>query len=426
MRFPRWRWAPEGSDPVQARNFRYVQIDGIGIGIAGAAGAFLPVFLARLGGTSFQLGLLSAIPAVIGFLFALPIGRFLQNRGDIVRWFSTARLLVISAYLLTGLVPFLVPRAWVVPVVLVVWASVTVPQTIVNVSFSVVMNEVAGPEGRYFLMSRRWTVLGLTNAVVVALVGKVLDSIPFSLNYQLVFMALSLGGLVSFWFSSRIDLPAFSRPVRAEGSLRGRFRWYARMVKDEPAFLSFIVKRFVFTFGGSMTAPLFPLYFVRVVQGSDTWIGSLNTVQTVAALFGYSLWSRLSVRRGNRLVLLATTLGLSLYPALVALTRGQVLIACLAVLAGFFQSGLELVFFDEMMRTVPKEYSATFVSINHSMGYLSSILSPLLGSFLADLFGIPAALAAAALFRLAGFALFLRGRGPESPGPAAIADAGNG
>jgi len=426
LKIPRWKWAPDGADPVQERNFRYVQIDGIGIGITGAASTFLPVFLARIGGTSLQLGLLSAMPAVTGFLFALAIGRFLQNRGDIVRWFSTARLLVYSAYLLTGLVPFLVARSYVVPIVLLIWASVTVPQTIVNVAFSVVMNEVAGPEGRYFLMSKRWTVMGVTNAVIVAVVGKVLDSIPFSLNYQLVFMILSLGGLVSFLFSSRIEIRAFSRPVKTEGSILGRFGWYVRMVKGEPAFLSYIVKRFVFSFGASMTAPLFPLYFVRTVQGSDTWIGSLNTVQTVAALFGYSLWSYLSRRRGNRFVLIATTLGLGLHPALVALTREQSLITCLAACVGLFQSGLDLVFFDELMRRVPKEYSATFVSINHSMAYLSSILSPLLGSLLADQFGIPVALAVAAVFRLAGFAMFCFGRDPDSPKPAAIADTGNG
>jgi asparagine synthase (glutamine-hydrolysing) len=41
----------------------------------------------------------------------------------------------------------------------------------VNVAFSVVMNAVAGPEHRYDLMSRRWSILGLTSAFTVALVG---------------------------------------------------------------------------------------------------------------------------------------------------------------------------------------------------------------------------------------------------------------
>jgi hypothetical protein len=426
VKFPRWKFAPEGSDSVHARNYRYVQIDGIGIGIAGAASTFLPIFLTRLGGSSFQLGLLSAMPAVTGFLFALPIGRFLQNRRDIVRWFSTGRLLVYSAFLLTGLVPFLVPRSYIVPIVLLVWASVTVPQTVVNVAFSVVMNEVAGPEGRYFLMSRRWTMMGMTNAVIVALVGRVLDSIPFPVSYQAVFMTLSFGGLVSFWFSSRIDLADFSRPVRSEGSILGRFQWYALMVKKEPAFLSYIVKRFVFLFGTSMAAPLFPLYYVRVIHGSDTWIGSLNTIQTLAALLGYSLWSRLSRERGNRFVLLAVTLGLGLHPAVVAIAGEQSLITVLAACAGLFQSGLDLVFFDELMRTVPKEYSATFVSINHSVSYFAAVLSPLLGSLLADLVGIPIALAASTVFRLAGFALFLlggRSGGAQAP---PIADLPNG
>ena len=132
-----------------------MQIDGIGIGVAGAAAAFLPVFLARTGATSFQISLLSVMPALTGMVFALPIGWLLQSRANIVKWFSNSRLLVISAYALTGLMPFVLRGASVVPGVLVVWACVTVPQTTVAVAFSVVMNEVVGPRGRYFLMSRQ-------------------------------------------------------------------------------------------------------------------------------------------------------------------------------------------------------------------------------------------------------------------------------
>ena len=41
---------------------------------------------------------------------------------------------------------FVVPGDYLVPVVLAIWAMATLPQTAVAVSFSVVMNAVAGPE----------------------------------------------------------------------------------------------------------------------------------------------------------------------------------------------------------------------------------------------------------------------------------------
>ncbi len=411
MRLPRWRVAPEGASPTQRRNFLNVQIDGMGIGIASAGSAFLSVFLARLGANGFQISLLTAMPALTGLVCALPIGRFLQSRRNIVPWFSTARAMVISAYALTGLVPFLLPREAAITAVLTVWASVTIPQTAVNVAFSVVMNAVAGPDGRYFLMSRRWAVLGVTTALVVSVVGRVLDAIAFPLNYQVVFLCLSLGGLVSFIFSRRIVIPDSPRTGVAHPT---RIAEYARLVSTHPAFLSFMTKRFVFTFGAALSAPLFPLFYVRVVGASDTWIGTFNTVQTAVMTVGYFAWSAVSRRHGSRACLVGTTLGLALHPLGVALLPRVEAITVLAGLAGFFQAGLDLVFFDELMEKVPVEHAATFVAVAQLFGYLSNIVAPPLGSLAATLLGPGGGLAASAAVRFAGFLMFAAAR-PREP-----------
>jgi MFS family permease len=125
-------------------------------------------------------------------------------------------------------------------------------------------------------------------------------------------------------------------------------------------------------------------------------------------LIGYFLWPWVSRRRNGRFVLLATTLGLTFYPALSAATPQINWIILFAGIAGLFQAGLDLVFFDELMKTVPAEYSATFVSLSQSMQYLSMIVAPLLGTWLADYIGLGGALWLSAGLRLFGFLLFLR------------------
>jgi Major Facilitator Superfamily len=411
VRSLRWSTAPEGATPVQKRNFLAVQIDGIGIGLASAAAPFLPVFLTRLGATNFQVGLLTAMPAFTGLFLAIAIGNFLQNRRQVVPWYSAMRLLVVLSYAVTGLAPFVVPKGYVVQAVLLIWAAATLPQTFVNVAFSVVMNAVAGPKGRYDLMSRRWTILGFTTAVAVAITGEVLDRIGFPINYQLVFMGLSLGGLLSYAYSSRIDLPDAEPPPRQPGlSLSQRFKGYINLIRSQPAFVSFTSKRFVYLSGAALATPLFPLYFVREVHATDAWIGIINTAQTAILLVGYPLWSRQWRVRGARFVLLWTTLGLTLYPALTAFTHRVEWIVFYAGLAGIFQAGLDLVFFDELMKSVPPEYSATFVSLAQSLQYLSTVASPLVGTVLADHIGIGGGLLVSAALRLIGFGLFAWGK----------------
>jgi MFS family permease len=406
-----WSAAPADATPLQRENFIKVQIDGIGIGLASAAAPFLPVFLTRLDATNFQVGLLTAMPAATGLVLALVVGRFLQGRRQVVPWYSLMRLLVVMSYALTGIVPFIVPPQMAVQAVLLIWAAATLPQTFVNVAFSVVMNAVAGPRGRYDLMSRRWTILGLTTSIAVAITGTVLDRISFPLNYRIVFMGLSLGGLLSYAFSSRIKLPDAEPPVRQPGlSIRQRLSNYFGQIWSEKPFVSFVSKRFVYLAASALGTPLFPLYFVRVLKADDAWIGAISTAQTAIVLIGYPFWSQQWRRRGARFVLLCTTLGLALYPTLTAFTTRVELIVAYATLAGLFQAGLDLVFFDELMKTVPPQYSATFVSLAQSLQYVSTVASPLVGTFLADHIGIGGGLLVSAALRLIGFALFARSR----------------
>jgi Na+/melibiose symporter-like transporter len=275
------------------------------------------------------------------------------------------------------------------------------------VAFSVVMNAVAGPTKRYELMSRRWSLLGLTTALTVAITGQVLDRIDFPINYQLVFMGLSLGGLISYYFSSHIDLPAVETILEKQGlSLRARLKENLALVANERAFVSFNLKRFVFITGQTLAIPLFPLYYVRVLHASNSWIGVIATAQTAVMLIGYFFWTRQSRRRGSRFVLLWTTFGISLFPAVIASTRQIEWVVFIAGLGGILQAGIDLVFFDELMKTVPEEYSATFVSYAQSIQYLSSFIAPLIGTTLATWIGIPGAMLVSTAIRLLGFALF--------------------
>src|SRR5512147_2352052 len=189
---------------TQKRNFRYVQIDAIGVSISNVAAPFLPVFLTRLGATNFQVGLLSSMPGMTGLVLAILVGRFLQTRRNVVPWYSLSRLMVILCYALTGILTVSISEKFVIIATLMIWAFATIPQTALAVAFSVVMNAVAGPEGRYALLSRRWAIFGLTGVIGTFIVTRLIDLISFPLNYAVMFMVLSLGGFFSFYFSRKI------------------------------------------------------------------------------------------------------------------------------------------------------------------------------------------------------------------------------
>jgi hypothetical protein len=386
-----------------------VQLEGTGVAVANAAAPFLPVFLARLGASNFQVGLLSAMPAFTGLLLSVVVGGWLLSQRSVVPWYARSRFLAILAFGLTGIITLLLPPSLSVPAVLVIWALATLPQVIVNITFSVVMNAVAGPKLRYDLLSRRWSVMGLITAGFIALTGQVLERLRFPFNYQIAFMALSLGGLVSLFFASRLRLPNNSRQPMPPRSVLGQWRAFGSLLRGQPAFVSITGRRFLYMAGVALAAPIFPLYYVRVAHADDGAIGLITTAQTLTLLIGYWLWTRLSERRGSRAALLLTTLALALYPALTAATRQVGLIALLAGLSGIFQAGFDLVFFDELMKRVPADQAPLFVSFDLSAQNLAAVAAPLVGTLLADRLGLGGALLVSGGLRFIAFIWFLRG-----------------
>ncbi|MGD0709132.1 MAG: MFS transporter [Anaerolineaceae bacterium] len=386
-----------------------VQLDAVGIGLSNAATPFLAVFLTRLGSSSVQVGLLTTMPAICGLLLAIPLGHWLERQKNIIPWYSATRFLSIFAYTLTGLIPFILPRsAWVVAI-LIIWGTITVPQAILSVIFSMVMSDMAGPEGRFELLAKRWSLMGLVAAVMLVLTGQFLERVAFPINYQIVFIFLSLGGILSTYSTAKTVLPRKNPPPPpvSSTSFITRARDYIHMIAREKPFLSYTLKRFIFASGIALVAPLFPLFFVRVARLDDGWIANINTAQTVLLIIGYLFWSRQSKSRDTKFILLCAIIGQALYPILLSTTSLPFIIIFLAGMAGFAQGGSDLVLFDELIKTIPPALYATFISFNQGVLYIATIIGPMVSTTLSNKIGLGYALALGGGIELVGFVLFL-------------------
>ncbi len=414
----RWLTHPQPGSQILPSNFFNVQMDAIGVGMASAALPFVAVFLARLGADSYQVGLITSMPAIAGLLLSIPMGQYIETRKNIVPWYSISRAVGLSRFAIIGLVPFFFKDENAIMAILVIWAIFTLPQTLLANMFNFLMNMVAGPSGRFELLSRRWSIIGITTAATVFLAGQILDRVVFPVNYQIVFILFSLGGVLSYRYSKRLLIPDQIDPPKYKG--KGLFRIYRELfdlVKHEPPFLNFASKRFVFTFGLTMVSPLLTLYYVRQIGAPDSWIALFSTVQTLLNFVGYFMWLRVSHTKTSRFILVSTTFVMSFYPLMVAITNRFWMLAVFAAVQGLFEAGLNLVFFDELMKTVPLNRSATFVSIAQSLQFVASMGAPIIATFLSDQIGLSYSLMAAAAVQLLGFFMFWRGKPMKNEKP---------
>lgn len=394
--------------PTQARNWAIVQADSVFVGIVTSSGTFLPVFLLRLGARGTDIGLLTALPAFTAFALAIPLGRWLQRRRNIVPWYSRMRLLGWFAYAAMAVAAAVLPPERAVPVMLAIWAIGSLPSTAGLVAFPIVMDGAAGPAGRFDLLGRRWAIAGVSTAIAVALGGQLLNVLPTPMNFEVLFVLVSVAGVGSFLLSRQIvleDQPRAvvvaepgSTPALPAGGLAG-------LVRGNPAFVLYEVRAFVFTAGIGIAAPLLPLFYVHEVLASDAWIGIIGASQSAGAVLGYVVARRISLRRTGASVLRPALLVVALVPATQAALNVLPLVAIMAFVGGVAAAGAQLALFDQLMRSIPLRHGVTFSSVDQSLQNFGLIVAPNIGGLLAISVGIRQGLVIAAA--VIAFALVL-------------------
>ena len=406
---------PTPRSPVQARNWAVVQVDSVFVGVVSASGTFLPVFLVRLGASGTAVALLTAIPAVTAFALAIPFGRWLQARGNIVPWYSRLRLAGWLSYAAMAGAAAILPPERAVPVMLAIWALASLPSTAGLVAFPIVMDGAAGPAGRFDLLGRRWAIAGVSTAISVAIGGQLLNLLSFPTNFELLFLAVSIAGFGSFLQSRQLVIEEPPRPaaVAATGTSDGRpagaavtsrqgLRALAALVRGERPFVRYELRALVFTAGIGLAAPLLPLFYVHEVHAPDAWIGIIGASQSAGAVLGYVVSRRVSLRRAGATILMPALLVTALVPATLSVLDWLPAVAAVGFVSGVAAAGAQLALFDRLMDAIPRAHGVTFSSVDQSLQNFALIVAPNLGGLLAVTVGVrPGLISAAAVLAVA-------------------------
>jgi MFS family permease len=128
----------------------------------------------------------------------------------------------------------------------------------------------------------------------------------------------------------------------------------------------------------------------------------LATVLSATTILSYLWWGKVIEKRGNRLVLILSSLGLVLYPTLMGLSPRLEPLIIVAVIGGVFSASRNLSSFNFMLEVCPPERRPSYVAIYTSLVNVTAFLAPLLGTFLADLTSVRIALLVAGGVRLIG------------------------
>ncbi|NPV08914.1 MAG: MFS transporter [Anaerolineae bacterium] len=376
--------------------------------VAGGAAAYLSVFIVRLGASPLLVGLLTSLPSLMVALLSLPAGRYVEGQRRLVPVVVKSRVLFRISYLLIALVPWVLPGLAAVAIV-IIWALASAVSAVATVAFTAAMAEAVPTHRRAAVISLRYAIHAVVAAATLPVTGRILDSMPFPLGYQVVFLISFVAAMLSVWAYSKISLPdqrvAVQLPIRTRAwqrLLAAPHSWAAHS-----RFMGYLASSAVFRIGLHLPAALFSIFWVNYLGLPDGSIALLSMVMNVSAVLGYFYWGRLAKRRGHGPVLVASGLGLATYPLLTAVSHSLPPILVAAAAGGWFSAGINLAFFNVLLAVAPEERRSSFLAVDSVVTHSIAFAGPLVGSLLTGLLGIREALLLSAAFRLAGGALFI-------------------
>lgn len=417
----------------QQKNFWHLYWDIAGFGLLqGSTLAFLIVFITRLEATAWQIGLLTAGPAVINILLTLPAGEWLAGKelGRLVTitafWFRLGYFVLIPLPLLFSSTI----QIWLIVIIILVSS---IPGVVLAIGFNGLLAAAVPPVARGMVVGRRNALLAGTTMLAFFLSGWILDNWTFEWGYVVVFTLGALGSGLSTYHLWCIQVPRGSqfqirplgdrarpgRPlnfietvnIRQTISSRLWLIWQPNSTK----FLHKISARywwamwafFLFHFTQMMLVPILPIFFVRELNLTDGEISWLNMIFYLVVFLVSPFLEALTKQFGNYRLAAGGGVLLAVYPLINAFSSSFMALAIANILVGLVWAVLGGALMNRLLELAPDDDRAIHLAIYNLSLNVAIALSAMLGSLLVEWFEVRQVLFLIFVLRVgSGLALF--------------------
>jgi MFS family permease len=402
------------TQPTLRWNLRHLYWDVFWFGIlAGSTLAFQSVYAARLGASGFQIGLLSAGPAVINLIFTLPSGRWLEGKSFIKVSFQSS-ILQRLGYVFLAALPWLFAseggQVWGL-----IWTTLvmSVAGTVLAISFNALFAEVVPPEARAHAVGRRNILLAVSITAATLVSGQILDWVSFPLNYQIVFLMGGAGALMSSYHIGRLRKPDQNENMHAvEGKANSQISGTA---KQKPLlrldlltgpFGIFMLSYLAFYTFQYFPVPLFPIAYVDSLHMTDGMIGIGTAIFYGAMMVASFKLGSISAHHGHRKVLIVSAAMFPIFPLFLGIAKGPVLYYLACVIGGGINAMLSGAIINRLMEKVPSDDRPAHMAVHNLALNLGILGGSLLGPASAHFFGVQPSLIVGAGLRLLAAVFF--------------------
>ncbi len=329
------------SPPAFRRNFILGVLNGIFFNISSSlvsSTLVLPGLVQALGGGDVLVGLLPALEQGGWLLPQLLVGARIQDRPRKLPVYQATAVLrgaFFGAMVVVVGLSGPIPPALVLALLILFYGLYSISAGLAGIPFQEVVAKTIPPQRRGTFFGLREFGGGLLTLLLVSpLLKMVLQEngpYPFPQNYALLLGLALFGALLGLLFFSLLVEPPSSR-VGHSGTLMEQLRRLPMLWRKHPHLRRFLAYR-VMARLGLVAEPFYIVYAGKALGVPAGFIGDYMAAITAMRLASYLVWSRLSDRRGNRLLLRwgAGLLTLTPMMALLLPFLGEVLALSLSV-----------------------------------------------------------------------------------------------
>ncbi len=360
---------------------------------------FLGIDLIRLGGSNFEVGLLSGIPPLAQAATAIAGARWIETVRNPHRAIAATFLLARFCFLLLALVNVGEGR-WRAPALIAVLALMSLPTAVANVNWQGFIAGIIPPRRRAHAFALRSRAASLAGILAVVVGGWAIRADAGERGYIWVFGVAFLVGLAEVLVFLRLrGEPPPPRPARAVGPP-------TRRLLAMPQFRTYTVSSLIFYVGWVMTWPLALRYQVSVDHATNLWMGLFTAVNGVCMALASGFWGRVATRHGVRRVLPLAALGLVGVPVMYALSPSLPVILLIAVVGGTMGSGVNMLLLVRLLEVTGGEDQMIGVGFANTVNGVAGVLGPLVGVWLVGSMGLTNVFWVSAALRLLGGVAF--------------------
>lgn len=396
-------------------NFWHLYFDIAWFGVlSGTAVNFLNVYATRLGASGLQIGLLTAMAAVVNLFLAIPAGRWIEKRhtGRAVFWSS---VIFRIGYVLWIPLPWLFDAQGQIWALIILAFLMAIPLTPLGVGFNALFAEAVPERFRAQVAGTRNITFAITYMLTSFGAGTILKNLPFETGYTVIFAIGAFGAAMSSYHIYHVEplqeesFPLRPAPIAAPeiraASPRG-IRSALRLDIWKTPFRNILLVLFFFHLAHYMSAPIFPIFNVRVLNLNDNNLGIGTALYYLSVLIGSTQFRRVAQRYGNKKVTGWGVAGISLYPFMLAASHNVWQFYLLSFLGGFLFSMVNGAYINYMLENIPPDDRPSHLAWYSIVLNVAILASSLMGPAIAEVTGLVNALIIFGVLRiLAGLAI---------------------